>query len=41
MGRALSVFDSSPEVNLAIKESYEISREAFLSSNFLPDKQPQ
>jgi hypothetical protein len=35
---ANSAFDSIPEINLAIKESYELSREAFLSPSFLPEK---
>ena len=36
--RANSAFDNNPEINLAIKESYERSREAFLSPSFLPEK---
>merc|ERR1719285_1679512 len=35
---ASSAFDSNPEINLAIRESYELSREAFLSPSFLPNK---
>ena len=36
--RATSAFDNNPEINLAIKESYELSRAAFLSPSFLPEK---
>jgi RHS repeat-associated protein len=36
--RTKSAFDSNPEINLAIKESYELSRAAFLSPSFLPEK---
>ena len=36
--RASSAFDNNPEINLAIKESYELSRAAFLSPSFLPEK---
>lgn len=35
---ANSAFDSNPAINLAIKESYELSRKAFLSPSFLPEK---
>ena len=36
--RATCAFDNNPEINLAIKESYELSRAAFLSPSFLPEK---
>lgn len=35
---ATSTFDSNPEIVLAIKESYQRSRESFLSPSFLPKK---
>jgi len=36
--RAESMFESNPEINLAIKESYQLSRQSFLSPSFLQKK---
>merc|ERR1711923_164558 len=36
--KARSKFESNPEINLAIKESYQLSRQSFLSPSFLPKK---